>query len=192
VAVEQLVAIGVGKVVWMPTRDAENQVRYDKASRPFVRVVTDGQVVPELLEVFKIMAAKDLVLATGHLSPEEILVVLRAAKTAGVSRFVVSHALGLQINMTVEQMRESAALGAYIEFSYNGGERPQKFPQYARVIRALGPEYCIVSSDAGSSNLPLHTDVFDDFARELMKNGILASEIERMTKTNPARLLGLP
>src|SRR5215472_18432564 len=43
-AVEHLTQIigGWGRIVWMSTYDAENQVRYSKENRPFVRVSRDG------------------------------------------------------------------------------------------------------------------------------------------------------
>jgi hypothetical protein len=42
---------GWGRVVWMPTFDAENQVRYSKESRPFVPVSKNGTLLPEVREV---------------------------------------------------------------------------------------------------------------------------------------------
>src|ERR1051326_793546 len=52
-AVERMTRVkgGWGRVVWMPTFDAENQVRYSKESRPFVRVSKDGALLPEVREV---------------------------------------------------------------------------------------------------------------------------------------------
>src|SRR6201746_1727828 len=48
-AVEHMAAItgGYGRFVWMATFDSENQVRYSKEDRPFVRISRDGQLVPE-------------------------------------------------------------------------------------------------------------------------------------------------
>src|SRR5216117_2342660 len=51
-AVEQMgnVKGGWGRVVWMPTYDAENSVRYDKANRPFAPVTRNGRLTPEVKE----------------------------------------------------------------------------------------------------------------------------------------------
>ncbi|MCU1341723.1 MAG: hypothetical protein JWN92_1146, partial [Candidatus Acidoferrum typicum] len=48
-AVERMVLMkgGWGKVVWMPTFDNENQVKYDKQNRPFVSISKDGHLLPE-------------------------------------------------------------------------------------------------------------------------------------------------
>src|SRR3954447_840688 len=54
-----------GKVVWLPTFDSEAQVKSENSNLPFVPVIKDGKPVPELAEVFKLVAANDMVLATG-------------------------------------------------------------------------------------------------------------------------------
>jgi hypothetical protein len=74
-----------GKVVWLPTFDAESQVKSDKENRPFLSVVKDRTVVSELGEIFQLIASNDLVLATGHSSPEESLILIPEARKAGLS-----------------------------------------------------------------------------------------------------------
>ena len=48
-AVEHMtqVAGGWGRIVWMSTFDAENQVRFSKENRPFVSVSRNGELLPE-------------------------------------------------------------------------------------------------------------------------------------------------
>src|SRR3954451_17349600 len=57
-AVDRLKKIkgGRARVVWMPTFDAENQVHYSKENRPFVAVSRDGKLLPEVVEVIRIIA----------------------------------------------------------------------------------------------------------------------------------------
>src|SRR5437763_9960669 len=78
-AIERMVLIkgGWGRVIWMPTFDAENQVRYSKESRPFVSVSKNGQLLPEVKEVIALAARHRLMLETGHSSPEECLMIVR-------------------------------------------------------------------------------------------------------------------
>jgi hypothetical protein len=193
-AVEQMAAIGegAGRVVWMPTRDAENQVRFDKQNRPFVAVAKNGVLVPEVEEVFKVIAAKNLVLATGHSSAAEDLLMIRAAKANGVRNIVVTHPMIAAVNMSLEQMREAAGLGAFLEFTYNllviGN---LKSADYARAIRAVGPDHAILSSDAGAQTQPLHPEALEQFIGLMLREGFTAREVDLMTKTNPAVLLGL-
>ena len=117
-AVEHMTRVsgGWGRLVWMPTFDAENQVRYAKENRPFVSVSRGGDLLPEVKEVLALVAKHALVLATGHSSPQEGLMLLREARRLGVQRMVVTHAMNPPIVMTVAQMQEAAKLGAFIEF----------------------------------------------------------------------------
>src|ERR1700755_2025314 len=80
-AVEHMAAItgGYGRFVWMATFDSENQVRYSQQDRPFVRIAQDGQLVPEAKAVIAVIAKRNLVMATGHSSAEEDLVLVREA-----------------------------------------------------------------------------------------------------------------
>src|SRR5260370_17045281 len=81
-AVERMTRVkgGWGRVVWMPTFDAENQVRYSKESRPFVRVSKDGKLLPEVLEVIALIARHRRGLETRHWSPEERLMLVREGR----------------------------------------------------------------------------------------------------------------
>jgi len=196
-AVERMTGVkgGWGRVVWMPTFDAENQVRYSKESRPFVPVSKNGTLLPEVREVLALIAKNKLTLATGHSSPAEDLMLIREARRAGITSIVVTHGMLPPVAMTVAQMREAAGLGAYIEFVYNaliGATKAFELPEYAAAIRAVGPEHCILSSDLGQAGNPLHPDGLEAFFAALRSQGFTVSEIERMAKSNPARLLGLP
>ena len=195
-AVEHMTQVkgGWGRVVWMPTFDAENQVRYSKESRPFVSVSKDGVLLPEVRAAIALIAKHNLTLATGHSSPEEGLMLVREGRRAGVRSIVVTHAMLPPVGMNIDQMRQASQMGAYIEFVYNALIGPNKafgIPEYARAIRAVGPEHCILSSDLGQAGNPLHPDGLLAFFAALRGEGFQVSEIERMAKVNPARLLGL-
>ena len=195
-AVEKMTHVkgGWGRVVWMPTFDAENQVRFSKERRPFVSVARDGRLPPEVIEVISIIAKNHLVLATGHSSPGECLMLIREARRQGVAHIVVTHAMIAPTHMPVGDMREAAKLGAYIEFVYNALIGPNKeftTKQYADAIREVGPEWCILSSDLGQAANPLHPDGLMTYFGELKKQGFSQAEIDRMSKINPAKLLGI-
>ena len=195
-AVEHMAKItgGWGRLVWMSTFDSQAQVRSDKENRPFVAVSRDGQLLPEAKSVIAMVAKYHLVLATGHNTPEEDLLLIRNARTQGVRNIVVTHAMMAPIHMSIPQMKEAAGLGALIEFVYNGLIGHYKeftFADYARAIRAVGPEHCVLSSDMGQPANPSHPDGLQLFFEGLKKAGITDAEIAIMAKQNPARLLGL-
>lgn len=194
-----------GKVVWLPTFDAENHVRSFKEDRPSVPVVRDGKPVPELAPLFKLIAEHDLVLATGHSSAAECLVLLQGAKEAGVRKLLVTHGMADPIGMTLDQMRVAAKLGAKIECVWltnlNGPEshlpsqrhwKKITTAEYARAMKAVGPEHFVIASDLGQYLNPLHTDGMTAFILGLREAGLSEADIHTMNRSNPAELLGLP
>jgi len=195
-AIERMVLVkgGLGKVVWLPTFDAENQVRYSKEQRPFVPVSRNGELLPEVREVIRLAVQHGLMLETGHSSAAEGLLIVREARRAGVKNVVVTHAMLAPIHMTVAQMKQAAGMGAWIEFVYNaliGPNREFTFEEYAKAIREVGPEHCILSSDLGQAVNPVHTDGLVVFFAGLEKAGVARKDVETMSRTNPARALGL-
>lgn len=196
-AVEHMTRVkgGYGRVVWMPTFDAENQVRDSKENRPFVAVSRNGQLLPEVHQAIAVIARHHLVLATGHSSPAECLMLVREARRAGVENIVITHAMKPPVRMNVTQMKQAAAAGAFLEFDYSaliGTNKVFNIAQYTAAIRAISPAHCIVSSDLGQAGNPLHPDGLTAFFKELREQGFSVQEIDLMAKKNPAALLRLP
>jgi hypothetical protein len=195
-AVEHLTQVsgGYGRVVWMSTFDAENQVRFSKQNRPYVSVSNNGELLQATRDVVGVIAKHGLVLATGHVSADEGLMLVREAKRQGVRHIVVTHAMNAPILMTVAQMQNAAAQGAFIEFvggSMRLATAPATVMRFAEAIRAVGPQSCILSSDLGQKGNPLPTDGFAEFIAALQARGLTDADLARMTKQNPAMLLGL-
>lgn len=199
-AIERMVLMkgGWGKVVWMPTFDNENQVKASKENRPFVAISQNGQLLPAVEEVIRLVAKHQLTLETGHSSATDGLLIVHAARQAGVQHVVVTHAMADPVRMTISQMQQAAREGAYIEFVYgatippnNGTLAAVSMSDYAKAIRAVGPQSCILSSDLGQPGRPLHPDGLVQFFQALRKEGIPQADIDLMSKTNPARALGL-
>src|SRR5216117_391650 len=99
---------GYGRVVWLPTFDADNHVKHFKDAPEGIKVVgADGKALPALREIAKICAQHKLVLCTGHASPTEVLAIVDAARDAGCDRIVATHAEFDVVNMTTEQMKKA-------------------------------------------------------------------------------------
>jgi hypothetical protein len=193
---------GYGRIVSMPTWDAENYVRQSRTpDRPAVPVARDGALLPEtiaLLETVAQIQLRDsgakLALATGHLSPEEMLLVIREARRLGIERIVATHAMGHPIEMNVEQMKQAVGLGAYVEFVANfmtGARATFTAAQYRDAIRQIGASHAILSSDSGQANHPFPDDLLARAAHELLEAGLSHAELRAMLVENPAALLGL-
>ena len=195
-AVEHMtqVAGGWGRIVWMSTFDAENQVRYSKEDRPFVSVSRNGELLPETKAVIAVIAKHGLVLATGHVSAQEALMLLREGRRQRVEHMVVTHAMNAPVLMTVAQMQEAATLGAFIEFvggSLASADSASRIDRFVDAIRRTGPQFCVLASDLGQKGNALPPDGFAAFLRAVRAKGFTGQELDRMSKQNPARLLGL-
>jgi Family of unknown function (DUF6282) len=196
-AVEHMTEIrnGWGRVVYMPTIDAEHQIRVTNQNRPAVSISRDGELLPAVKEVLALIAKHDLVLVTGHSSPEESLLLIREGRNAGVKHILVTHPINPAIAMTVAQMEQAAKGGAFLEFcarSVLGAKPLVSFDAFAEAIRKVGPDFCILSSDLGMEGTPLHPDGLMTLMQQLKERGFSDQELSKMLKENPARLLGLP
>ena len=84
---------------------------------------------------------------------------IREGKERGMEGILVTNPLYWAIMMSIEQMKEAAELGAYIEFIYFSVGRPNAkvtMKDYADAIKAIGPEQCVLSSCGGQAWMPIH------------------------------------
>ena len=146
--------------------------------------------MPEVIQVISIIAKHNLVLETGHSSPAEALLLIREARRQGVQNILVTHAMDPLVGMSVPQMKEAAKMGAYLEFKWVKPDSDMA-KAFVPAIRAVGPEFCVLSSDLGQPGNPLHPDGLLQLYQFLNSHGFSVAEIDRMAKTNPAKLLGL-
>src|SRR2546428_1056948 len=65
----------------------------------------------------------------------------REAKAAGVQHLIATHAADAAGKMTLDQMKEAARLGAWIEFDYRNTLEENR----TDLIRGVGPENCFLS-----------------------------------------------
>lgn len=195
---------GRGKVVWLPTFDAQNHVKAFGEERPSVAVVKDGKPVSELKEIFELVAEHDLVLETGHSSAAECLVLIRAARRSGVKKILVTHAMADPIGMSVPQMKEAAAMGAKLECVWLTNVtgptshlasmrhwRQVTTADYAKAMREVGVEHFVVASDLGQYLNPIPTDGMKAFVLGLREAGFKDDEVQLMCRKTPGWLLGI-
>ena len=191
-AVRQMVQFsgGRGKVVWLPTFDAEYYITAQGSSDPFVSVTRNGAPVPELAEIFTLVAENDLVLATGHSSPEEVLVLIAEAQRRGVEQILVTHVFSQRPSRA--QMQQMADAGAILEIDWYAvylGNRT--VAEYVSAIQEIGAEHFLMSSDLGQATSPSHVDGLRAYVTAFRNAGLTDDQIDLMLRRNPARLLGL-
>jgi hypothetical protein len=183
-----------GKIVWLPAGDTEKEARGGRnpnPSAPYVAVSRNGALVPELKQALTVIARNNFTLASGHVVPEDALLVFRDAKAAGVQRLIATHAADLTGKMTLDQMKEAARLGAWIEFDYRNTLEENR----TDLIRGVGPEHCFLSEFWTKNQAPKEyagAAGVGAFAAEMKKRGFTDRELEMMFKENPAKAIGLP
>jgi len=205
-AVECAAKLGV-KEVWMPTTHAANYLKYVDHVPMFAKSMPkdiqgisilreDGSLVSELGPILEVIARNGMILATGHLSPEEGLALIPEAKKAGIDKIVVTHPVASFVNYSAGQMRAALSRGAtYLEHVFNDCTpqvaNPLPPSALGDAIRAIGPEYCIMSTDSGQVVNPPPVKVMAWYIKEMLQYGFSPKEIRIMTITNPGRILGL-
>jgi len=184
---------GLGRVVWMPTFDSEHNHRIVAPNPRHVSISRDGHLLPEVYEVLDVIAARSLALATGHSSPDETLLLIRAARERSIDRIIVTHPTSRYVQMPLAIQREAAQLGALLEYplalALEGDAAT--FERFAAQLRNVGPEHVVLSTDLGQAGNPIPTDGFVVAIPRLIAAGITREEIDIMTKRNPANFLGL-
>jgi len=186
---------GYGKIVWLPTFDAQNQ---QKDKGPEVKVSQNGKLLPSVLKLLDYIATrKQLTLETGHISAAEALMVIREAKARGIEHVVATHGMTGPTNLTVPQAQEFARMGGFIEMVYGATlEKGSKvtLQDYVNWIRAVGPAHIILATDLGGARpypRPMPTAGMLEYMQKLHALGISVADIDQMAKTNPAIVLGL-
>jgi uncharacterized protein DUF6282 len=196
---------GRGKVVWLPTFESDKHVKtFGKPDAKGLVVAPGGQVTPQMEAILKIIARENLVLATGHVHPEEILAVVKRGNELGVKNILITHGLTNVPGLTLAQAKEVAAMGAVIEvcfLQFQAGENaPLAFLKHwtqigakhvAQAVKELGARSIIVSSDLGQSANITHPDGLEVAIGAMKREGISDADIDTMMRRNPARLLGL-
>jgi hypothetical protein len=196
---------GRGKMVWPPTFESDKHVKtFSKPDAVGLVVAPNGQVTPEMEAILKIIARENLVLATGHVHPEEVIAVVRKARELGVRNMVVTHALTSAPGLTMAQAKQATEMGAVIEVCFlqflAGPNAPLPFLTHwtqinakhvAQAVKELGDSSVLISSDLGQSGNMVHPDGLEAAVAAMQKEGISDTDIDTMMRKNPARLLGL-
>ncbi len=200
-------------VVWMPTVcaeshlelfnrrdidlnwgvDEEHTIRIEKGEGLTI-AGADGKLNQGLHRALKLIADRDLVLASGHLAGDETQLLVETAFNAGVRRMILTHPLWPGIQLGGESVAELYRnYGAYSELCFTNlamhGIDDLTIGDYIEIIRAVGAEGIILSSDCGQTFTPCVSECMRTFFALLQGEGITEDEIVQMSVVNPRKLL---
>lgn len=193
-----------GKQVWMPSTSSrafmQRSASVPTLARslplgvPGILIAADGQLVPEVAPILALIAETDIALASSHVFPAEGLLLVKAARKAGVKRITITHPHASFLGYTLDQMAELASLGAMLEFHYTFTTRAVEdtvsVADLGRMIRTLGPRHVIMATDGGQAVNPPPHEMMRLFIAGMLEAGFSEDEIQTMTVKNPGWILG--
>jgi hypothetical protein len=183
-------APGAKPPVWMRL---QQELREQGLHIEPIRVLADdGALLPETEAVIEAVARHDMVLATGHLSRDEIFAVVDAAVDAGIATIVVTHPEFPAQDIGIDDQRELAAKGALLERCFTTPHTGKvTWQRVFDAIRVTGPENSVLSTDLGQVFNPPVEDGLALMADRLLEGGFDEEEIQTMAVTNTKRLAGV-
>jgi hypothetical protein len=201
------------RIVWFPTVDSENEA-HEREAPPGAKVpvwvkvqldlreqgieidpvpVVDGNggVLPETRTVLELIARHDLVLATGHLSRDEIFTVVDAAVDAGVKTIVITHPEFPSQSIGVDDQRALAEKGALLERCFTTPHTGKvDWETWIENIRATGAQNSVLSTDLGQAFNPPVEDGLGLMVDRLLDAGFDEEEVHTMAVRNTRRVAG--
>jgi tyrosine-protein phosphatase YwqE len=138
-----------------------------------------------------VMAKYDMVMATGHIAPEEMEPVVKAAREAGVQRIIITHPEFPTTHLSIEQQKELQKYNVYFERVFTTPHTNKcTWEETMHNIHELGPSSTIVATDLGQTTNPSLQEGFEIYIAHLLQDGFSEAEIKTMTQHNAAALLG--
>lgn len=205
-AVEAALRLG-GREVWMPTVDSGYHAQvhggtggYDSQAGGVSRAegiwVTDadGKLQPAVKEVLGLVAQYGAILATSHLSPKEIVALVKEARDCGVAKIVVTHPFFRVPSLDLATIEELGRLGAMPEFGYCTVSPAWQYAAPEKIVEAVrrvGASRCLLVSDTGQRHNPLPSEALRVFAQTVFEKGVAEQDVQRMIARNPYDLLEL-
>ena len=157
---------------------------------PLSVIDQSGELTEPARRCLERIGKHNMILATGHLGRTEIFALVRAAKTMGVKKVLVTHAEFPSQNLTGDEQKELADLGALIEHCFTTTYTAKAPWESAFAnIRTAGVSRAVISTDLGQTINPPVAEGFAMFAQRLLDAGFSADEVRTMAVTNPARLV---
>jgi len=173
-AVKSMAMMG-GRVVWLPTiNHTEIELKHDK-----------------LEEILQIVVEYGLVLATGHLSPDQIFQILDQARSMNIKRLIVNHPLTRVVGASLDEQKDMSR-HAYLEHCWVATMPQHDGLDPVRIYEAImevGAKRCVLATDFGQIHNPTPVVGMMMMVEKLLDQGIPWKNIDIMCRENPEKLL---
>ena len=198
------------KVIWLPTWSARNDLQrggFSRLMKPWLPTLnrmkpeeglsvfnSSGELDPNVKEILELAKDYDVAIFTGHISPQESLAVAREAKKMGFKKLLLSHPDSNAVGATMEQVKEFAGMGFFIETTFLG-----LLPAFWRIslkeicqrIKEVGARRWVLSTDAFFEWTPPPAEMMRMFIGSMLSAGMSADEVDLMVRKNPGELLNV-
>lgn len=203
-------AIRMGaKVIWMPTISAKQHKNYykfhttgkifsnnqDTNQNGGINILgNNDQLITPMNDILTSIAESQVILATGHLSPYEVKILVKEAKKKGIENILIQHVdLGIA-KIPLDMQKELVNMGCILEKCYlacSSDFNSISIQEMAESIRVLGASSCVLVTDYGQKHNIPPVQALSEFVEQLLNQGISEEEIKQMIVTNPKRLLSI-
>lgn len=204
-AVDGAAQLGVD-LVWMPTLTAKNHIergfvphldsetpRGNEAEG--ISVLEDGDLLEDALVVLDRVAANDMALSLGHLSPREGIALAEAAVERDVREILCIHPHAAFLEYSLDQLETLVDMGAVVELHWamttEMMDEVASVEDFIAVKDRVGPENVIMATDGGSMLNPPAMEMYTQFNRAMLEAGVPESEIKQMNERTPKRVYQL-
>ena len=176
-----------------PRRLVQPEQSFDDAIRAGGHYLLDeqGNLLPEIRDIVKAVADHGAVLSFGHAGRREQFALAEECQRLGYKKAFIDHPYSPFIALTVEEMKQFAAMGVYLNFTYDElspllGTNPKEMMD---AIAEVGPEHCLLSSDAGEPLFPDSVECMRLMRAYSEAFGLSSEQAFQMSTSNPAKLL---
>ena len=174
---------------WTGGRDVSAAMRLEEIDPISIR---SPEILPKLDKVLAMISDYNLVLATGHLSHEDTVFLVKRAQEKGIRKILLTHPLYETTQLSIQDLKDLVGPDIFVEHSYGLHVIDHiPFETMVQYIEEVGAQYSILTSDLGQINLPPPPEGLLKFIDNLMQRGVTEDEILRMIRDNPKYLLGI-
>ena len=205
--VESCAQLG-GKMVFLPTWSARNDVErkgfshrlksyyknHAQLENPNYYFLDEkGKLIPRGYEILEACKTHDLTLGMGHVSWQESLAFIEAARDMKYShRLIVNHVQTHIIGMPLDAMKRAAAMDAYLEACWNAlAPGRMDSPELVQQFREIGLRQVIASTDYFRPYSPNPAELLRMYLGMLHEGGLNKEEVRMVACANPSRAMGL-
>ena len=195
---------GGARFISLPCHNTAYVARSERRSPAYIEtclsIPETGPLPEPLPEIIDLCTEADVVFNLGHLSGPEMVRVAELAAERGCRRMLAPAGY-----LTLDEARAIVAAGAMIEYSFFvfshstsigqtmiDAERHRfalaDFDVATQIVREVGPENTVISSDSGAFVLPSPVEAFRCFMAMWQSSGFDNDAVRRMSTTNPAQM----